>query len=209
LRRASVKSSVSLGRVERDLKSRTISGARYDRPFGVVSVISSSGFAEGAAAAVVDPLVGLGRSEDDADRRRELVVGKGQDVRAWGQALARFPDADLAGRGVLERWSGCGEGRGYLVEVSGQDKYVDVGVRASYSAGEQVECPAAGYPVAGGVVLEERAYGAQCFVLVDRSHGTPPHGVGCGEPGECQSCRGIVRGGTAREWRMGTTSFVL
>src|SRR3954453_10567223 len=73
--------------------------------------------AEGAAAAVVDPLVGLGRSEDDADRRRELVVRKGQDVRARGQGLARFPDAELAGRGVLERRSGCGEGRGYLVEV--------------------------------------------------------------------------------------------
>jgi hypothetical protein len=68
-----------------------------------------------------------------------------------------------AGVGVLERRPRAGERGGELVEVTGQDEYVDVRVRSPYPIREQVERPPAGDPVAGRVVVEQRTYGGKSF----------------------------------------------
>jgi len=78
-----VKSLVSFGRLVRDLKRRTTSGARYGMPSGV----GEGDLVEGLRRVPrrgVEPIVGFGGREDDVDRGREQVVGEGEYVGAWG-----------------------------------------------------------------------------------------------------------------------------
>ncbi|RZU20602.1 hypothetical protein EV645_2839 [Kribbella rubisoli] len=198
----SAKSSLSFGRPPRDLNSSTISGARYGQAVRRSERDLVERLPDSAAAPVVDPLVGVGRGEQDLKRTRMHAVRKDQRVGSGRELLSGCPWPTVTCLRILDRRSRPGEGLGDLVEISRQDQSVNIVVRPSDPIGEQIERPTPSYPVATGIVMEQARTALSASDLSTELKRGLLAWDRCGEPREGQSRRLNQRGGTAHERRM-------